>query len=263
MKIDDKFGNQIDVLQNDIKKNCNKYDPEIALLTLFLVWNDLFYDLFSEKIEVEKILEEYLKYQDKSCKENIYNTGDWTSYFKNESELLEKIEILKNMDKKIGTVGQVAMCDTDGNLCWRDESDIYDKFGKLPSVVLFDKLTEMLDSIKIEDYNDCILVYENFYEKKLLNIFSEKSPYLDILIQEDEIMSIIVKSFIRGYFEYLKSHMINVDVDFDFDRLSELKKGCWPVIVKDKFHEKEKRPLKGYIVEGLSDKLRDLQNETE
>lgn len=139
--------------------------------------------------------------------------------------------------------------------------DIYDKFGKLPSVVLFDKLTEMLDSIKIEDYNDCILVYENFYEKKLLNIFSEKSPYLDILIQEDEIMSIIVKSFIRGYFEYLKSHMINVDVDFDFDRLSELKKGCWPVIVKDEFHGKEKRPLKGYIVEGLFDKLRDLQIE--
>lgn len=99
-KINDKLSNQFKVLCSDIKKNCNRYDSELALLALFNVWNDLFYDLFSEKIEVEKILEEYLSYQDKVCKENIYNTGDWTAPFLNEEELLEKIEILKNIVPK-------------------------------------------------------------------------------------------------------------------------------------------------------------------
>lgn len=91
---------KLEKLQHEILSLCDKYDENIQLTALMGLWETCFCNLFSGKIEVEKILNEYLLFLKRNCLENIYNTGDFTIGYQELNEFLQKIEILKNVTPK-------------------------------------------------------------------------------------------------------------------------------------------------------------------
>lgn len=88
---------KLEKLQHEMLSLCGKYDENIQLTALMGLWETCFCNLFSDKIEVEKILDEHLLFLKKNCLENVYNTGDFTLGYQRLNEFLQKIEILKNV----------------------------------------------------------------------------------------------------------------------------------------------------------------------